>query len=699
MNGRAVRIGIAATATAILFVSVGALMGATLFARLTVAGITLGSIYALSGLGLVITYRASGVFNFAHGAIAMFVAYVLWQLERGFGVPLVIAAPLALLVVGPGIGVALAAVVFRPLDRRGAGEVPKLVATVGTFIFLVGLAVAIWGPETRNDPVALFGTRALGLPGGLTASVDQLAILAVTLVVSVGVWAVFEHTAFGLRMRAVVERRDLAEVTAVDANRMSAAAWAAGAGLAGLTGVLLAPSTFGLDPYRFTLLVAETIAVAVVARLTNLWLAVAGGLALGLLASYGTQLDMAAVAAGLGATGAVASRLAEYLSPLLASLPVVVLAVALIARPGLVRADGAGDAEATEAPPRPTASSRLAGIVWTTLVVAALLAAPLVLPGHVERRVLDMLALAIVFVSIVAVTGLGGHISLGHAAFAGLGAFLTGRLVAGSLWLPAMPVPLAMLVAVALCVPLGMLVGLPALRRRGLTFGLTTFAVGLSLERFVFANYQFTRATDIAIYRPTLVGGDLGFHYYAVALLGIAVAAVLALRRGRSGRALTAMRDSTRAARAVGVPVRRWTMLLFVVSTALAALGGSLLSQTAGTFASQRFGTFDSIIWFMAVVVAGATSLHGALVAAFALTVLSGLTGDTGAITLVVGLGALALGRLPDGVVGAVRAAVRGDRPSVARRATDLVPSTVARSLLDRSPLDRTTATSREAAR
>ena len=91
-----------------------------IYLQLALAGIASGSIAALSGLGLILTYRATGVFNFAHGAIAMFVAYLLWQTNVGWGWPLWLAAPLVIFGAGPGIGIVLERLVFRPLETRGA---------------------------------------------------------------------------------------------------------------------------------------------------------------------------------------------------------------------------------------------------------------------------------------------------------------------------------------------------------------------------------------------------------------------------------------------------------------------------------------------------------------------------------------------------------------------------------------------------
>ncbi len=660
----------------------------SLFISLTVSGITTGAIYALSGLGLVITFRASGVFNFGHGAIAMFVAYTLWQ-QVQWGIPVLIAGAISIVVVGPGIGFALERAVFRPLSSRRAGTAEQLIATVGVFILLVGLAVAIWGPETKTDPPALFGTRPLDLPGGVTVSVDQLSIAAVVIAVSFIIYWLFEHTRTGLRLRAVVEHRELAQLTAVDANRVSAIAWGIGAGLAGLTGILFAPATFGLDPYHFTLLVAETFAVAVIARLESLWLAVAGGILLGLAMSYTSALHPADLLQSAGFAAHTAAAVEQWVRPVIASLPVVALFAALFVH----RNFPSGDSE-TPGLARDTRGTsmqvRLARYALDTGIVIALLVAPFVLDDQLMRPMHDFIALTIVFISIVIVTGYGGRITLGQAAFAGVGAFLTGRLVAGSMFgLPAMPVILATIVAGILGLGIGALVGLPALRRRGLLLGLTTFAVGLVLERFVFANYQLTGGSDtLEIHRPGLFGlslaSDTAFHYYELIVLAAVVVIAWLLRSGRIGRALTAMRDAEMGARAVGVRPRRYTMLLFVVSTGLAAVGGSLLAQSAETFSRTTFRTFDSLIWFAAVVVAGASSIHGALLAAFALTVLSKVAGDTGVTTLLIGIGALVIGRLPGGIVAATRRFVDLPPAPASHPSPSLRPSRIALDLLGR---------------
>src|SRR3954454_4492874 len=256
---------------------------------LILAGIGTGCIYSLAGMGIVLTYKSTGIFNFAHGAIAMMVAYILWQLNADWGVSLWIAAPVTILIAGPGIGVLLERFIFRPLQKRRAGTSEKLVATLGVFLLLVGLAQKIWTGTERHGP-QLVSNNPIHLTDNLIIGADRLAVVFVLAVISVALYLLFHFTHLGTRIRAVVDRRELSELAAINANRVASLSWAMGAGLAGLTGVLLAPE--GLDPVRLTLLVIETFSVAVVARLVSIPMAVAAGvLLLGVLQSLLTQFN------------------------------------------------------------------------------------------------------------------------------------------------------------------------------------------------------------------------------------------------------------------------------------------------------------------------------------------------------------------------------------------------------------------------
>jgi branched-chain amino acid transport system permease protein len=619
-----------------------------LYLQLALAGIASGSIAALSGLGLVLTYRATGVFNFAHGAVAMFVAYLLWQAHVGWGIPLWIAAPVVLLVGGPGIGVLLERLVFRPLETRGASTSEKLVATLGVFVVLVGLAQTIWGPVHKTDSPNLFPQTSIHLTGELRIGANQLAQLVIVLLAAGILLAVFRWTHLGTKMRAVVDRRELADLTAVNANRIASLAWALGCGFAGLSGVLLAPQ-LELDPFRLTLLVIDTFAVAVVARLSSMPLAVLAGIVLGVVQSLSVRWTPPAPF--------------DSLKP---NLLVVALLVFLLLYKSLNERQG--DAAAG----RGLVSSRIGGerslsgrLVFVVPLAVVALLVPVALSGDDLRSAALVIALAVVFLSITAVTGFTGNITLGQAGFAGLGALLTSRISTGSLPLfPRLPVLAAMVVAAVVVGVLGAATGYSALRRRGLFLGLTTLAVGLVLYRFVFESTYF--ANRVVIERPTLLGlsldGDRAFYWFALVCLGAALLMVDQLRRGRLGRVLAAMRDSETGARSIGLDLRRYKLAVFSMSAGLAAFGGALVAQQQRAFVPLQFDPFHSLFWFTAVLVAGASYLSGTMVAAALFVVLDVLLG-TGASTLAIGILALFVSRLPGGVVGTLLAVRNGARP------------------------------------
>lgn len=608
-----------------------------IYLQLALAGVTSGSIAALSGLGLVLTYRATGIFNFAHGAVAMLVAYVLWQMVVGWGWPLLVAAPLAVLVVAPLIGVLLERTVFRPLETRGATTYEKLVATLGVFVVFVGLAVTVWGSVPKTDAPSMFSTETVHLSKDLVLGRNQLAQVLVVLLSAGLLYVLFRRSHTGVRIRAVVDRRQLADLAAVNANRVSRLAWALGCTFAGLSGVLLAPQ-LTLDPYRLTLLVIDTFAVAVIARLTSLPVAVTAGIGLGVAQSLLTRWNPP-----------------EPYTSLKPNLLVVALLVTLLVYKSLNERDSESvSTRSRTSVPSTAGRSRGRRAVGLVALAAVLALAPLLLSADRLPQAEKVVALSVIFLSVVAVTGFTGGITLGQAGFAGLGALLTSRLDTGDLpLLPAMPVLPAMLVAGLMVALLGIATGYSALRRRGLFLGLTTLAVGLVLDRFIFENPYFITGVDVA--RPVLPGLSLdsekAFYAFSAVCLLVAVVLVDQLRQGPLGRALAAMRDSETGARSVGMDLRAYKLLAFGLSAFLASFGGALFSQQQRAFNGPDFNPFTSLFWFTAVVVAGVTYLSGSVVAATLFVVLDAALGE-GANSLIIGLLALFVARLRGGLVG-----------------------------------------------
>src|SRR5947199_5344217 len=438
---------------------------------LILAGIGTGCIYSLAGMGIVLTYKATGIFNFAHGAIAMVVAYILWQLNSQWHVGLAIAAPLTVLIAGPGIGLLLERLVFRPLQKRGAGTSEKLVATLGVFLLFVGAAQKIWTGTERHGP-QLVSNKPLHITNKLLIGQDRLVVVAMVAVVSLALYLLFRYTHLGTEIRAVVDRRELSELAAINANRVAALSWAMGAGLAGLTGILLAPDQ--LDPFRLTLLVIETFSIAVVARLVSIPVAVAAGvLLLGVLQSLLTQFNPA--------VSPIfhfhwPGWFTEGIAALKPNLSVLILFGALLIYRNLDEVGDAGSGVSgliSRSIGAGSGKRRVETRVAIVVTGVVLVLLPFALNNINIAYGQQMLALMVVFVSIVVITGFSGHITLGQAAFAGMGSFVSVR-VSNDLVIPVIP---AMIIGAFVAVLLGLITGFPALTRTGLFLGLTTLAI------------------------------------------------------------------------------------------------------------------------------------------------------------------------------------------------------------------------------
>jgi branched-chain amino acid transport system permease protein len=398
-----------------------------------------------------------------------------------------------------------------------------------------------------------------------------------------------------------------------------------GSALAGLTGVLLAPAS-QLDPYSLTLVVLEILAVVVIARLSSPVGVVLAALALGVGQAELQQVQL---------TG----RVQSLLGSLHANLFVVALLLGLLLVPRLAETRSASVLGVVGRPPRWRPGAIPAGL---------LLASPFIMGAGQRHTAEQVPGLALVFVSLVLLSGVAGQISLGAAGYAGLGAVLSAAFADPHGGIAGLPRPLAVLLAAVLTGFIGLITGYPALRRTGLALALTTLAVGTVASRFVF---EQPFLSDLSFRRA--VTGDRGYYAFEAACLLAGIGIVHILTSGPLGRALRAARDNADGARAAGVDVRSLTLLAFAVSAGIAGLGGALLTGSVGAFDAENFDPLHGLLWFTAVIVAGADSIVAAVVAAAAMTTIDAFAGS-GASLFVVGLLATLLGRLPGGVSGSL---------------------------------------------
>ncbi len=447
----------------------------------TILGLATAGIYAVAASGLVVTYQTSGIFNFAHGAMGMIVAYVYWELRVQRHLPAPIAIFLALFVFAPLLGAVIERVLMRHLG--GASVITKIVVTIGLLVGLLGIAQVIWSGNITPPPALprFFGDNVARF-GGVNLPWQSLIVLGCAVLVAVGLAALMKGSRLGVAMRAVVDDRSLAGLNGCNPARTSMSSWMLGSFLAGLAGILIAPTLGNLDQATLTLLVINAFAAAMVGRLKSLPLTFVGAVILGLTGAY---MDLGAAHMSSNPT---------WYSDIRGSLPAILLFIVLIVIPQ----DRIRVAAATERlgrVPRPTfRKGILAGIA---LVIGVAVVGSL-LQGANLRALGVAVALAVVMLSYVPLTGYAGQISLAQLTFAGLGAYIAVVVVGpnGSL--------LGLLVAFAASAVIGALVALPALRLRGLYLALATMAFALVIENAVFAQDP-SFSSDAARVRTTFV--------------------------------------------------------------------------------------------------------------------------------------------------------------------------------------------------
>lgn len=641
-----------------------------LFAAL---GLGAGAVYALLALGLVLQQRSSGVINFAHGAVAMFVAYVYAELRTDgrlalpwVGLPgrvrisghgLAVAPAIAVsLVYAAVLGMLAYALVFRPL--RPAPVLGKVVASVGFMLALQGLATLKFGTTPQLvGPIVPNGSMTID---GLAVPVDRLWLAAIAIALAAALWAVYRFTRFGLATRAAAEQEQGAALLGYSPDRLALVNWAIAAVLAGIAGILIAPLTT-LDPTTYTLFVVPALAAALVARFESFPIAVAAGLLVGVVQSEMPKLQAAV-------TWLPQQGLADAV-PLV--LVVAILMFGGRALPDRLTATGGK----LSAVPRPRAVGPAAAVGF-----ALGLAGLLLLSGEDRLGLILSMLTALIALSAVLLTGYLGQISLAQMSFAGLGGFVLAKLATSA----GIPFPLSLLGGALGAVPLGLIVGAPALRVRGVQLAVVTLATAVALQQTAFQNPSLVAADGSAVPHLSLFGlnldvtGATAADYPRVAF-GVVVLVVLTicglwiarLPGTPFGRRLLAVRADERAAAAAGISVAATKLTTFGIAAFIAGLGGGLLGYQEHVLSASSFGVFVSLQLVAVVYIGGITRVSGAVVGGLLLvadglgvTLLNRWFGLAPYQAVIGGVGLMAMAVLnQDGIVAAnlamARAAVR----------------------------------------
>jgi len=628
---------------------------------LLINGLVTGAVFAIAASGLVVTYSTSGIFNFAHGALGMFCTYVYWELRVNHSWPAPLALGVVLLVIGPSLGALLYRVVMSGL--RDTSEVVRLVVPISVLLGFIGLANWIWKPDVPHTIQPFFGSDHHVSIFGVVLLWHDLAVVAVAIALAAALRLLLYRTRTGISMRAVVDDRSLVSLTGAGPEQVSLVSWMLGVSLAALAGILITPFEGGsLSTTLLTLQVINAFAAAMFGRLRNLPLTFVGAVVLGL-----------ATRMAFGRPTGLMPTSFDWAGNLRLAVPAILLFLVLLALPQ-DRLRGAlphKNRERFSVPkPRPTIVSGIGFLLVIFLLSRIMRPEPLIV-------VSDAIAAAIIMLSLVVLVGYAGEVSLATMALAAIGGMVLFHHVGHGPSDRAGPGAYAIAMVVTALV--GAAIALPALRLRGLYLALATAAFSLAVEQMLFKEFSAQRriypATlivlvilgvvvtiafgrsrgvraagiclvvsgaviagaaanpwlerqrwsalfpngNLSVPRPRVLGID--FNPQANFLLLLSVVFVLvgfllvALRRSSYGRRLNALKDSPAACATLGMNVVRLKLSVFMLSAAIAGLGGCLFSQEIGAVTADRFNLFQSMSMLMLLVVAGAAYVSGGLAA------------------------------------------------------------------------------------
>jgi branched-subunit amino acid ABC-type transport system permease component len=564
-----------------------------------IIGITTGSVYGIAALGLVLTYKTSGLLNFGHGAIAAAAAVVFYTLHVRQG----LAWPLAALVAIVPFGIVAGLLMERLAAVLASAPVAnRIVATVGLVVAVPALVGLIYGDQGRVFPPFLPRGVAFNI-AGVRVGWDSVSISVLGVATAAGLFIFFRRSRLGVSMRAVVDRPVLVDLTGQSPTRIRRIAWVIGCTFAAVSGVLLANTLSQLAVLLLALLVVQAFGAATVGAFTSLPLAYIGGVVLGVVQ---------ALIGKLAATHTI-------LQGVDLNVPFLFLFVGLLVIPKhrlvelgerirpRVRSIGGG-----------SISRRLP--LYTALSVAVVLV-PFVVGTHLPVWN-SALAQLLLFLSLGLLVRTSGQISLCQVGLAAIGATTFAHMLGSGV-----PWALAVLIGGLVAVPVGAVIAIPAIRLSGLYLALATLGFGILLAQYFYTkSYMFGTSTALKTARPHMFNlqSDRGYYFLLLACGLLGMGFVTMIERARLGRLLRGMSDSPTALSTLGTNTNVTRVLVFCASAFLAGVSGALVAGLFPSISSAPFPYLQSLIVLAVLMISGRRTIPSAIIATFLLTIPAG---------------------------------------------------------------------------
>ena len=252
------------------------------FLQYAVSGVSIGALYALVALGLVLIYRSTRILNFGHGDVATVGTFFAFTL-LSHNVSGAIAFPLAL-IIGAVLAMVFYYVILIPAQRRNATLLGQIILTVGLSLIIQGLVSHFWGTEPQSFPFPLSDTKTWKVYQDVVISELSLGALVIGLIGCLLLFLLVQKTRLGLAMRATSENLPAAQTLGIPTRRVLSLSWGLAALLGVLAGLFLAPALL-LDPFFMLDPFLKGFAAAILGGLNSLPGAIVGGLILGVAES------------------------------------------------------------------------------------------------------------------------------------------------------------------------------------------------------------------------------------------------------------------------------------------------------------------------------------------------------------------------------------------------------------------------------
>jgi branched-chain amino acid transport system permease protein len=582
-----------------------------------VRGLLTGCVNALLATGLVLIWRSARVINFAQASLGGAAAYLCFSLVEYFGVPFLLALPIAV------AGGALTGFLVDAVFVQRFFNAPRLVLTVVTIVVARFLgdsrsyvnAIPPIGERARR-PRALDALQQgdMKLPfDDFTFEIFPLrfgsgaVITLVLTALALGALAMWLRTSrLGTAVRGVAVNAERAQSLGINVRAVGAVVWTVAGTLSGVA-VLLQGIESGFDQssvYSPEMLMTA-LAAAVLARMESLPLAVIAAVVISAVtqAVYWSYPTTSLVDLGL----------------------LLVIGGGLLAhrkRAGRSEENDSSSWEATkEIRPVPQELSAVSEVRRSRrFLVGAALVLVVVYPFTTSTAQTNLGSLifiqAIVALSVVVLTGWSGQVSLGQFALVAVAAVIGSNLTAErgiTFWI-------ALPLVAALAAGFAALLGLPAMRMRGSFLAVTTLAFAVATERTLFRADFFTGLIPDRVNRPNLLflsfASERNYYFLCLATLVVAALVVGRLRRSRTGRVLIAARENEAAVQSFGIPLVRTRLAAFAASGALCGVAGMLFVHHQRAVDAGSYSASVSIDMFIMAMVGGIGTMSGALLGA-----------------------------------------------------------------------------------